>query len=312
MAGATFAAPLAAGIPVAEYRAALQLTTPHSAGGSLLDLSLADMIPARQRCCPIREAREASASAWMIVSVDGWASIVQDDFHNFDGACFKAARSLSAYRPAAPLTYSSWHNPAMTPVTLFILALLSPLAGTAIGIASRGRLPTHHLSRDAIDVIKLAARAGELAEPCRFGAGGGSEDYARAFEFFRGGGVGVDDVRERDAGLFVRGVDGEHRAVDADGADRGVEPAENALGFAEGVDEDDAGAAVALVAAPPGVDAGELFVLVGPAEDGEAEGALADESVAADGLERCGGGIGVELVVAAEDDDVSAVFDADL
>jgi len=93
----------------------------------------------------------------MIVSVDGWASIVQDDFHNFDGACFKAARSLSAYRPAAPLTYSSWHNPAMTPVTLFILALLSPLAGTAIGIASRGRLPTHHLSRDAIDVIKLAA-----------------------------------------------------------------------------------------------------------------------------------------------------------
>jgi hypothetical protein len=44
----------------------------------------------------------------------------------------------------------------MTPATIFILALLCPLAGTAIGIAFRSRLPAHHLSRDAIDVIKLA------------------------------------------------------------------------------------------------------------------------------------------------------------
>lgn len=45
----------------------------------------------------------------------------------------------------------------MTPAALFIFALLCPLAGTAIGIAFRSRLPAHHLSRDAIDVIKLAA-----------------------------------------------------------------------------------------------------------------------------------------------------------
>lgn len=45
----------------------------------------------------------------------------------------------------------------MLPVTIFILALLCPLAGTAIGIGFRSRLPAHHLSRDAIDVIKLAA-----------------------------------------------------------------------------------------------------------------------------------------------------------
>jgi hypothetical protein len=39
--GATFAAPLAAGIPVAEYRTALPPTTPHSAGGSAPGLTAA-------------------------------------------------------------------------------------------------------------------------------------------------------------------------------------------------------------------------------------------------------------------------------
>ena len=45
----------------------------------------------------------------------------------------------------------------MSPATLALLALLCPLAGTALGIAFRNRLPAHHLGRDAIDVIKLAA-----------------------------------------------------------------------------------------------------------------------------------------------------------
>ncbi|MFO1159083.1 MAG: hypothetical protein U1E60_09625 [Reyranellaceae bacterium] len=45
----------------------------------------------------------------------------------------------------------------MSPAILALLALLCPLAGTALGIALRNRLPAHHLSRDAIDVIKLAA-----------------------------------------------------------------------------------------------------------------------------------------------------------
>ena len=44
----------------------------------------------------------------------------------------------------------------MISVTLFALAFLCPLAGTGIGIALRRRLPEHHLSRDSIDVIKLA------------------------------------------------------------------------------------------------------------------------------------------------------------
>jgi hypothetical protein len=41
-------------------------------------------------------------------------------------------------------------------VALFVLALLCPLVGSGIGIALRQRLPEHHLSRDSIDVIKLA------------------------------------------------------------------------------------------------------------------------------------------------------------
>jgi hypothetical protein len=44
----------------------------------------------------------------------------------------------------------------MISVALFSLALLFPLAGAGIGIAVRGRLPEHHLTRDATDVIKLA------------------------------------------------------------------------------------------------------------------------------------------------------------
>jgi hypothetical protein len=41
-------------------------------------------------------------------------------------------------------------------VALFALAFLCPLLGAGIGIAVRGRLPEHHLNRDATDVIKLA------------------------------------------------------------------------------------------------------------------------------------------------------------
>src|SRR5215472_11448284 len=44
----------------------------------------------------------------------------------------------------------------MISVALFAVALLCPLAGASIGIAVRGRLPEHHLARDATDVIKLA------------------------------------------------------------------------------------------------------------------------------------------------------------
>jgi hypothetical protein len=45
---------------------------------------------------------------------------------------------------------------AVFSVALFALAFLCPLLGAGIGSAARRRLPEHHLSRDTIDVIKLA------------------------------------------------------------------------------------------------------------------------------------------------------------
>jgi hypothetical protein len=45
---------------------------------------------------------------------------------------------------------------AVLSVTLFALAFFCPLLGVGIGSAVRRRLPEHHLSRDTIDVIKLA------------------------------------------------------------------------------------------------------------------------------------------------------------
>ena len=44
----------------------------------------------------------------------------------------------------------------MISVVLSALAFLCPLAGAGIGVALRQRLPEHHLSRESIDVIKLA------------------------------------------------------------------------------------------------------------------------------------------------------------
>jgi hypothetical protein len=41
-------------------------------------------------------------------------------------------------------------------IALFGVAFISPLIGVAIGITLRKRLPEHHLSKDATDVIKLA------------------------------------------------------------------------------------------------------------------------------------------------------------
>jgi hypothetical protein len=45
---------------------------------------------------------------------------------------------------------------AVISVLLFSLAFLCPIAGAGIGMALRHRLPEHHLSRESVDVIKLA------------------------------------------------------------------------------------------------------------------------------------------------------------
>ena len=48
----------------------------------------------------------------------------------------------------------------MISVILSGLAFLCPLLGAGIGMALRQRLPEHHLSREFIDVIKLASGVG--------------------------------------------------------------------------------------------------------------------------------------------------------
>jgi hypothetical protein len=45
---------------------------------------------------------------------------------------------------------------AVISVLLFSLAFLCPIVGAGIGMALRHRLPEHHLSRESVDVIKLA------------------------------------------------------------------------------------------------------------------------------------------------------------
>jgi hypothetical protein len=45
---------------------------------------------------------------------------------------------------------------AVISVLLFSLAFLCPIAGAGIGMALRHRLLEHHLSRESVDVIKLA------------------------------------------------------------------------------------------------------------------------------------------------------------
>jgi len=44
----------------------------------------------------------------------------------------------------------------MSSIFLGALAFLCPFAGAAVGLTVRDRLPSHHLNRDSIDVIKLA------------------------------------------------------------------------------------------------------------------------------------------------------------
>ena len=44
----------------------------------------------------------------------------------------------------------------MISVLLFSLAFLCPIVGACIGMALRHQLPEHHLSRESVDVIKLA------------------------------------------------------------------------------------------------------------------------------------------------------------
>src|SRR5262245_45397658 len=71
-----------------------------------------------------------------------------------DAVAAKPFRRLSRQKP---LIYARrGGGRVVISVALFGLAFICPLLGAGIGVAVRSRLPEHHLSRDAIDVIKLA------------------------------------------------------------------------------------------------------------------------------------------------------------
>src|SRR4029079_5034359 len=72
---------------------------------------------------------------------------------------------------------------------------------------------------------------------------------------------------------------------------RSVDALQDALRLAEGVAEDQAGAAGLGIAPPPVVDRGEQLGLRLPAVDRQAEGRFGDEAVAAHRLERRAGGV---------------------
>ena len=124
--------------------------------------------------------------------------------------------------------------------------------------------------------------------------------------------AGVRRGRQRHAGGAVHRRHPLHGSVGEDGANRGVKSREEPLRLAQRIAVEEGGLAGGLVGAPPVVDLAEDVPLGRPPVDGEAEGGLGDEGVAADRLVRGRGGIGIGLVVARDDPDLAAVLEADL
>lgn len=147
-----------------------------------------------------------------------------------------------------------------------------------------------------------------FAQPGRAPGGGGRHHQRRApvgpgVLAVGGEGRGQVDAR-RPIGLVQPG----HGPVDQDGAGVPGHGGQEALGLSQGVAEEHAGAARRPVSRPP-VGHGRFFHPGGgPAVDGQAEGGLGDQGVAALGLEGGGGGVGAALVVAGDHPHLAPVF----
>jgi hypothetical protein len=92
----------------------------------------------------------------------------------------------------------------------------------------------------------------------------------------------------------------------------GVQQRQDALRLAERVDAQNRVLSGGGGFGPPGVQLIGQHVLRRPAVDRQAEGAFADEGVAAHGLERGGEAVVHRLVVARDDPDLAADLDPDL
>ena len=157
---------------------------------------------------------------------------------------------------------------------------------TVVGGLPPASAPDAHPPADHRDAESLWPS--KPSDPWAGRGGGWGDDHATVLEFFGAVFVGLEGGREIDAVVFIDSGELGDRAVDADRADGWVEQAEDALGLAERVGEQDRGAPRGGVGAPPVVNVADDVRAVRPAVDGKGEGRLADEGVAGDGLEGLG------------------------
>ena len=91
-----------------------------------------------------------------------------------------------------------------------------------------------------------------------------------------------------------------------------IHAGQDALRLAQGVGEENTGAAGGLVSPPPLVDRGEDRFGRRPAVDRQAKGGLGDKGMAGYGIEWGAGGGGLGLVVAADNPRLAAILHAHL
>lgn len=152
----------------------------------------------------------------------------------------------------------------------------------------------------------------EAAQPRRaLGRGRGDDQRLRPVLAGRGVADGVP-VGQGHTGGAVDGVEAGHGPVGVDRPDGRIDAGQDALCLAQGVGEEHARSPGGLVGPPPGIDLGQDLGGRWPAIDGQAEGGLSDERAGGDGLEGRASGVGIGLVVAADDPDFAAVGDAHL
>ncbi len=171
------------------------------------------------------------------------------------------------------------------------------VGGLPAATAADAHPPADHRDAEALG-------PGETSDPRARRGGGWGDDDAAVLEILGGVLIGVDGGGEVDAVGFIDGGELGDRAVDADGPDGRIEQAEDALGLAQRVGEQDSRSARGGVGAPPVVDVAGDLRTVRPAVDGQGEGRLAEKGVARDGLEGLGRGIllsmRIDLVIARD------------
>jgi len=149
----------------------------------------------------------------------------------------------------------------------------------------------------------------ESADPGRILGRTGCDDNPPPHQPGFGLRIGRNRLGQRSARRPVVGIQSFHRAVHADGPDRGIEAAKHPLRFAQGIGEQDAGPPFRLIVPPPLVDLAKDFGGLGPVVNRQPEGRFRDQGIAADRLEGFTGNVGRGLIVAGDDPDFTTMLD---